>query len=46
MGNKAVITALPGLNSLNFSYNFEPTASNCAGDVGRGAVTNKGPFDY
>jgi hypothetical protein len=45
-GNEAVITALPGVNSLNFNYNFKPTAANCAGDVGRGTVTTKGPFDY
>ena len=46
-GNEAVITALPGVNSLNFSYSFKPTATNCAGDVGRGTVTTtKGPFDY
>jgi len=46
-GNEAVITALPGVNSLNFSYSFKPTATNCAGDVGRGTVTTtNGPFDY
>jgi hypothetical protein len=43
--NKAFILALPTQptlktgNSFNFSYQFEPTAPNCAGDIGRGTLT-------
>ena len=44
--NKAHIIALPTGNSFTFSYKFEPTAASCAGDFGRGVVTNKGSFDY
>jgi hypothetical protein len=48
--SKASILALPTLpagNSFNFSYKFEPTAANCAGDSGRGVLTiNGSPFDY
>jgi hypothetical protein len=48
--SKASILALPTLpagNSFTFSYKFEPTAPNCAGDFGRGVLTiNGSPFDY
>jgi hypothetical protein len=44
--NKAHILALPTGNTFTFSYSFAPTAASCAGDFGRGVVTNKGPFDY
>ncbi len=44
--SKAIIIAVPAGNSFNFSYNFEPTAAHCAGDFGRGVVTNQSPFDY
>lgn len=48
--NKVSILALPTLptgNSFNFSYKFEPSAPNCAGDSGRGLVTiTPSPFDY
>lgn len=38
---------LPTGNSFTFSYKFEPTAANCAGDFGRGVITiSKSPFDY
>ena len=44
---KAVIIALPTGDSFTFSYNFDPTAANCPGDIGRGTVaTNKSPWDY
>ena len=45
-GNEIVIIALPDVNSLNFGYTIKPNAANCAGDVGRGTVTNTGSFDY
>jgi hypothetical protein len=48
--SKASIIALPTLptgNSFIFSYKFEPTATSCAGDFGRGVLTiNPSPFDY
>ncbi len=45
--SKALIIALPTGNSFTFSYNFQPTAANCAGDFGRGVVmTNQFPWDY
>ena len=44
--SKAVIVAVPTGNSFNFSYNFDPTAAHCAGDFGRGVMTNQGSFDY
>jgi hypothetical protein len=44
--SKARIIALPTGNTFTFSYSFAPTAASCAGDFGRGVVTNKGPFDY
>jgi hypothetical protein len=43
--NKVLIFALPTQptlptgNNFNFSYQFEPTAPSCPGDVGRGALT-------
>jgi hypothetical protein len=45
---QVVIIALPTGSSYTFSYKFEPTATNCAGDYGVGMVTNTGmgPFDY
>jgi hypothetical protein len=49
----AVIIALPVVppgpiyQSFNFSYKFEPAATSCAGDFGRGVVTaDKSPWDY
>lgn len=45
-GNKAHIIAVPTGATFTFSYSFAPTAASCAGDFGRGVVTNKGPFDY
>jgi hypothetical protein len=44
--SKTHIIALPTGNTFTFSYSFEPSAASCAGDFGRGVVTNKGPFDY
>jgi hypothetical protein len=45
--SKAVIIALPSGNNFTFSYNFDPTATSCAGDFGRGEVTtNQSPWDY
>jgi len=45
--SKAVILALPTGDNFTFSYNFDPAAANCAGDIGRGTfVTNKSPWDY
>jgi len=51
--SKASILALPTLptgNSVTFSYKFEPTAANCAGDFGHGVVTivtsPTSPWDY
>ena len=45
--SKAVIMALPTGNNFTFSYNFDPTATSCAGDFGRGEVTtNQSPWDY
>ena len=44
--NKAHIIALPTGSTFTFSYSFAPTAASCAGDFGRGVMTNKGPFDY
>jgi hypothetical protein len=45
--SKAVIIALPTGNNFTFSYNFDPTATSCAGDFGRGEVTtNQSPWDY
>ena len=45
--SKAVIIALPTGNNFTFIYNFDPTATSCAGDFGRGEVTtNQSPWDY
>ena len=44
--SKASIVALPTGNRFTFSYNFEPIAANCAGDFGRGVVTNQCPWCY
>ena len=46
--SKAHIIAVPGANgnSFTFSYNFESTAPQCAGDFGRGLVTNQDPWGY
>jgi hypothetical protein len=48
--NKVDIIALPsppGGNSFNFSYKFEPTATSCPGDYGRGVLTmTSSPWDY
>jgi hypothetical protein len=45
--SKAAIIALPTGNNFAFSYNFDPTATSCAGDFGRGEVTtNQSPWDY
>lgn len=44
--NEVVIIAVPDSSDLNFRYSFAPTAPHCAGDVGRGTVTHKGPWDY
>jgi hypothetical protein len=45
--SKAVIIALPTGDNFTFSYNFDPTATSCAGDFGRGEVTtNQSPWDY
>ena len=44
--SKAHIIALPAGNNFSFSYSFAPTSASCAGDFGRGVVTNKSPFDY
>jgi hypothetical protein len=44
--SEAVIIALPTANSFIFSYKFEPTAASCAGDIGRGKVTNPDPWHY
>jgi hypothetical protein len=44
--NEAVIIAVPDSSNLNFRYSFAPTAAHCAGDVGRGTVTHKSPWDY
>jgi len=45
--SKAVITAVPTGGGFNFSYNFDSTAPNCAGDSGHGFVTtNQSPWDY
>ena len=44
--SEGVIIALPTGNSFAFSYKFEPSAAKCAGDFGRGVVTNQGSFDY
>jgi len=41
--SKAVIIALPTGNNFAFSYNFDPTATSCAGDFGRGEVTTTSP---
>lgn len=42
----AVITAIPTANSFIFSYKFAPTAARCAGDTGRGELTNPSPWGY
>jgi hypothetical protein len=44
--SEVVLMALPTGNNFTFSYSFKSTAANCAGDFGRGVVTNRGPFDY
>jgi hypothetical protein len=44
--SKASIIALPTGNNYKFSYIFDPTATHCAGDSGRGMVTNQSPWDY
>ena len=46
--DKALIIALPESNGLkfDFSYDFNPTAASCAGDFGRGVVTNNDPWAY
>ncbi len=44
--SQARIIGLPTGNKFAFSYSFEPTAARCAGDYGRGEVTNNGSFDY
>jgi hypothetical protein len=44
--NKVHITAVPSGSNSTFSYNFDPTAPSCAGDVGRGQLTNPNPWDY
>jgi hypothetical protein len=44
--NKASIIALPTQSDYKFSYSFDPTAAHCAGDSGRGVVTNQSPWDY
>jgi len=45
--SKAVIFALPTGDNFTFTYSFDPSAANCAGDIGRGTfVTNKSPWDY
>ena len=46
--SKAHITAVPGADgsSFTFSYNFESSAPQCAGDFGRGVVTNQNPWGY
>lgn len=44
--SKAHIIALPTGNSFTFSYSFAPTAASCAGDFGRGVMTNKDPWGY
>lgn len=44
--SKAHIIALPTGNNFTFSYNFEPAAAGCAGDFGRGVVTNQSPWSY
>jgi hypothetical protein len=46
VASEALLTALPTGNSFTFSYKFEPTAPNCAGDFGRGVVTNQDPWGY
>jgi hypothetical protein len=45
---KAHILALPtGNHDFIFSYNFDPSAASCAGDVGRGTITTtQSPWDY
>jgi hypothetical protein len=44
--NKAHITAVPTGSNFTFSYNFDPTAPSCAGDFGRGTLTDQDPWDY
>jgi hypothetical protein len=44
--NKVHITAVPSGSNFTFSYSFDPTAPSCAGDFGRGKVTNPNPWDY
>ncbi|HET7108914.1 MAG TPA: hypothetical protein VFI38_19025 [Candidatus Acidoferrum sp.] len=44
--NKASFIALPSGNDYKFNYTFDPTAAHCAGDSGRGVVTNASPWDY
>jgi len=44
--SKAHIIALPTNSGFSFRYNFDPTAPSCAGDFGRGTVTNQDPWGY
>jgi len=44
--SKAHIIALPTDSGFTFSYNFDTTAPSCAGDFGRGIVTNQDPWGY
>jgi hypothetical protein len=47
--NKVRIIAVPATNTAgnwNFTYNIDPTAPNCAGDFGRGFVSNQSPWNY
>lgn len=44
--NKASIIALPDGPNFKFSYAFDPTATRCPGDFGRGVVSNPNPWDY
>ena len=44
--SKARIIALPTDNSFTFRYNFDSTAPSCAGDSGRGMLTNQNPWGY
>ena len=44
--NKAHVTAVPPGGNFAFIYNFDPSAASCAGDFGRGQVTNQGNWSY
>jgi len=45
--HQARMLVLPTGNSFTLSYQFEPTATSCAGDSGRGVLTiNSSPWDY